>query len=265
MLSKSQLKEDPSFPIQSISQIKWEKANAFDPSSYSETLKNADAVVHSMGIISSNTKYKNIINAPINSFTDVPKLVGQATCDLITKPLFSSLFPSTGLQNPLKKTLPTESQDQMFDKINRDSAVLLAKEFARVKAEKDSNNNKLYPFVYISAENYNKFLPTEYIESKRAAEQLISEIPQLRPVYLRPGFMINSSSQSPASTVRGIIGNTMVLRNNLAKVFNVEECVGASPVLSVQTVAKATVEALEDQTLSGPISLGALYKFSTEF
>lgn len=264
MLSKSQLKEDPKFPIQSISQIKWEKADVFDPSSYSDILKDADAVVHSMGIISPNTKYKNIINASINSFSDVPKLVGQATCDLIAKPLFSSLFPSSGLQNPLKKTLPQESQDQLFDKINRDSAVMLAKEFARVKGETDSSG-KLYPFVYISAENYNKFLPTEYIESKRAAEQLISQIPRLRPVFLRPGFMINSSSQAPSSTIRGIIGNTMILRNNLAKVFKVEECVGASPVLSVQTVAKATVEALEDPTLSGPISLGALYKYSIEF
>lgn len=272
-LDKSQLE---GFPLQVISQIQWKKANVFDPSSYRDDLEKADGVVHSLGVIFSDPRYKDIVNSDV--CTDLPKILGAAKDIVLSRTPLSFLnTPFSKEANPMGKKpgvnfggKESTDPDQIFDKLNKESAVLLAKEFSKVKRTSTTDTpdiepivKKDKPFVYISAEDYNKLAPEEYIESKRAAESLISDVEGIRSVFLRPGFMIDSSRNG--NTLRDHLGNAAILRNNLAKVFGVEECVGASPVLPVQTVAKAVVEALDDPTLSGPISLGALHKYATEF
>lgn len=264
-LSKDQLE---GFPIQTISQIQWKKANVFDPSSYRKELENADGVVHTLGVIFPDARYKTIVNSDVcNEF---PKILETAKDIAISKsPLSFFSTPFSKSANPMNKTPvidQTVKNEQLFEKLNKESAVLLAQEFSKIKQEHRSNEEgpkKGNAFVYISAEDYNKFAPEEYIESKRAAESLISDIGGIRSVFLRPGFMVDNGSKG--NTLRDFLGNAFILRNNLSKVFGVEECIGASPVLSTQTVAKAVVEALDDPTLSGPISLGALHKYATEF
>lgn len=198
----------------------------------------------------------------------MPKILSAVRDIAVARtPLAFLTAPFSRAANPMAKrpadAATGDAAEGGFEKLNKESAVLLAQEFARAKAARDEERTKDHALVYISAEDYNRFAPEEYIESKRAAESLISEVPGIRGVFLRPGFMTDHASSG--GTLRDALGNAFMLRNNLAKVFGVEECVGASPVLSAQTVAKAVVEALDDATLSGPISLGALHKYATEF
>lgn len=256
-MSRDQLE---SFPLSAISQISWKKADVFDPSTYEADLEKADGVIHSLGIIFADPKYKDLINSSLTD--DFPKFAKAAKDIFASKLPFGPMCSNSG--NPLDKSPTAKSVDgDLFQKLNKESAVLLAKEFAKVKAAREGEESSKYPFVYISAEDHNKFAPEEYIESKRAAESLISDVHGLRSVFLRPGMMVDYSSQG--NTLRDHLANVAALRNNIGKVFGIEKQLGASPILSVQTVAKAAVEALDDPTLSGPISLGALHKYATEF
>lgn len=243
-----------------VSQISWKKADIFDPESYKAELEKADGVVHSLGLIFPDSRYKDIVNSDVCN--ELPRMAKAAKDIAISRLSCLSVFADSG--NPMKKEPANKYiQEDGFQKLNKESAVLLAKEFSKVKHAGGENNSTKYPFVYISAEDYNKFAPEEYIESKRAAESLISDVEGLRAVFLRPGFMVDYSSKG--NTLRDHLANAATLRNNLGKVFGIENYIGTSPVLSVQSVANAAVEALDDPTLSGPIGLGALHKYATEF
>jgi hypothetical protein len=59
---------------------------------------------------------------------------------------------------------------------------------------KESVNEHVPTFVYISAAAGSPILPARYISTKREAEATItSKLPDLRSVFIRPGFMYDSS------------------------------------------------------------------------
>lgn len=268
-MSKRQIEN---FPLTALSQIAWKQADIFEPSTYEAELEKADAVVHSLGAIHSDSRYKDMINGDLCSA--VPILAQAAKEAALSRSpisiLRSNSFSSDA--NPMKKS-PQESQGEnekdIIYKLNKESAVILAQAFAQVKNKPESleveaslNTHKQYPFVYISADDHNKFAPEAYIESKREAEALLSQIDGLRSVFLRPGMMNDYTGKG--NTIRDHLVKASILRNTLSSVLGMEKIIGSSPVLSVQTVAKAVVEALDDPTLSGPISLAALHKYATE-
>lgn len=100
-----------------------------------------------------------------------------------------------GQGNPLRK----EDQDEgsmTYEKMNRESALTVAKRFSSTRTLGD-----LAPFVYISAEDiFRPIISSRYIETKRQAEEGISEIAQdentIKPVFLRPGRYICSNCKS---------------------------------------------------------------------
>lgn len=272
-LSKSQIQassSDGANPFLSqISQIQWKKANVFDPESYKEELESADAVVHSMGILFQDDRYKNLINGKLS---EGPISFACGAKDLIWNKFFGKSSEENA--NPLKRS-PTSGESHggeqsMFQKINRDSAVILGKAFAETPATPadttDSQPRSDKPFVYISAEDHSRFTPAEYISSKRSAEAAIDLIPGLRGVYLRPGFMVDNNQPSGitnlgSQTVRDGLGHILKLKYNVASALGASDEV-AAPVLDVQSVAKAAIEALDDDSLRGPISLAALNKYA---
>lgn len=257
-LTPSQLRSG-NIPVTQLSQIQWKQADVFDPATYAEELKDADAVVHSMGVIFENERYKALINGKVS----VDKLceVADNVKGMVWKAVTSG--PRRGEhENPLKRTPPSSSSagnnaptSSMYQKMNRESAVVLAKAFSEAAAPATK------PFIYISAEDHSKFVPEEYIESKRLAEAELDTIPNLRTVFLRPGFMV---SPSPSGTVRDGLGSLLSIKYNVAKTLGVEEQTGSTPVLDVETVARAAIEAVGDESLSGPVGLGALHKYANE-
>lgn len=130
--------------------------------------------------------------------------------------------------------------------MNRDSAILLAKEAAK---------EKVGTFCYISAAGGAPVLPSRYITTKREAEETIQrEFPEMRPVFVRPPFMYDSSRPLTmpmagmtfaGSLFNGVTGH--VLSDFLGGA-------GQKP-LKADVVADAVVEALEDEGVKGVVDV----------
>jgi uncharacterized protein YbjT (DUF2867 family) len=219
--------------------VSWERADIFQPSTYAPLLKGADFVVHSMGILL-EADYKGVLSGRESPISGLQKA-------------FST--PQGQSANPLERNEDQSSKSSgaggplTYEMMNRDSAILLAKEAAKenVKA-----------FGYISASGGAPVLPSRYITTKREAESIIaSEFPRMRGVFLRPPFMYDSSRSLTiplaAMTAAGSIFNGLTGRifNNLLG------AAGAKP-LKADLVADAVVEALSDEAVGGPVDVAEM-------
>lgn len=217
------LKYQSSINPKLISQIEWKQGNIFEPSTFEEDLKSTDAVVHSVGIAFANENYKTLLKQ--SSLADLLK------------------FGSCHLAQQFRGPNPMRPNDE-FDKMNRQTAVTAAQAYSSTGVGASSPSRR--PFVYISAEDWNPMLSPRYIESKRQAEDELSNIPGLRTVFIRPGLMYDK--------------NVTDIRSNLA--FAMSKIPLLTKPLAAQTVAKAVVEACKDDTIDGVISWKTLDKFS---
>ncbi|XDG00852.1 hypothetical protein ABKA04_000467 [Annulohypoxylon sp. FPYF3050] len=226
-------------PPQWAHKVSWERADILRPATYAPLLKGADFVVHSMGILL-EADYKGVLQGRESPLTGLRKAFSSA--------------PQPG--NPLERGVktgqdedirPPETAAQLtYENMNRDSAVMLAKEAA---AEKVS------AFAYISAAGGAPVLPTRYITTKREAESVVArEFPNMRGVFIRSPFLYDSSR--PITV--GMAGMTL-----MGKVFNdvtrgvMSGFMGAAGTkpLKVDVVAEAVVEALGDPEVKGPIEV----------
>ena len=129
-----------------------------------------------------------------------------------------------------------------YELMNRDSAIALAQEAQRAGAES---------FVYISAAAGAPMLPSRYISTKREAEGAIaSEFVKLRSIFIRPGFLYDSSrmftlpiaaSGMVGSLVNGFVGG------GLTRVFGA----AVEKPLKADLVAEAVVEAVAEEGTRG--------------
>lgn len=228
----------------------------FSPETYRQELEDADAVVHSMGIFFGSEKYKSLVNGEFSASK------ACQIADEIKNAAWNRFAGSTPGEavNPLKRTpngpASANVEDDLFQKINRESAVKLARAFSETVTAPETK-----PFVYISAEDHNLLAPAEYIHSKRLAEADLSQISNLRTVFLRPGFMVPPSS---TGTIRDGIGALLKAKYNVTKMLGVEKETGSWPVLNVETVAQAAVESVGDDNLHGAIGLLALDKYARD-
>lgn len=109
-------------------------------------------------------------------------------------------------------------------------------------------------FVFISAAGGAPILPTRYISTKREAESTIaSSFPKLRSIFMRPGFLYDSSrsftvplayATLPLSALNWALGGRLTPFAGAA----VEKPVKADDV------AGAVAEALEDEFVHGPVA-----------
>ncbi len=101
--------------------VSWERADVFKPAMYGALLKGADFVVHSMGILL-EADYKGVISGRESPIAGLQKA-------------FSSAKGHT--PNPLERKggngfkAPESSSQLTYEMMNRDSAILVAKEAAR--------------------------------------------------------------------------------------------------------------------------------------
>ena len=131
-----------------------------------------------------------------------------------------------------------------YELMNRDSAIALAQE---------SQREGVSTFVYISAASGAPMLPARYISTKREAESTIaSELVKLRSIFIRPGFLYDSSrkftlpiaaSGMVGSTVNGLVGGS------LTSLFGA----AVEKPLKADLVAEAVVEAIAEEDTRGVV------------
>ncbi|KAE9367974.1 NAD(P)-binding protein [Stipitochalara longipes BDJ] len=216
--------------------VTWERADILKPSTYSPLLKNADFVVHSMGILL-EADYKGVISGRESPISGLQRA-------------FSST--KSGSQNPLTRKAdedlkPQEQDGQLtYELMNRDSAITLAQE---------ANKEKVKAFVYISAAGGAPVLPGRYIQTKREAESTISsEFPTMRGVFIRPPFLYDSS-RTITVPLAAMTGLGAVFNSVTGGIFGgIMGAAGVKP-LKADLVAEAVVEALSDESVKGPVEV----------
>ncbi|KAF1988720.1 NAD(P)-binding protein [Aulographum hederae CBS 113979] len=223
----------------------WEKANILQPSTYASLLTGADAVVHSMGILL-EADYKGVLQGKESPLSGLSRAFSKT---------------KAGGQNPLEasKDDGIESQEGdsqiTYELMNRDSAILLAR---------IANEQKILTYTYISAAGGAPVLPARYILTKRAAESTIaSSFPALRSIFIRPGFLYDSSRAftipMAAMTAGGYAFNSIT-----GGIFGgLMGAAGAKP-LKADLVAEAVVEAIGDENVQGPVEVSKIEELATK-
>jgi uncharacterized protein YbjT (DUF2867 family) len=127
----------------------------------------------------------------------------------------------------------------------------------------ESSNEHVPVFVYISAAAGAPFLPARYLTTKREAEATISSsLPELRSVFIRPGFMYDSNRKFTlpialggfvASEFNNFLGNKLDFLGSMAE-----------KPLKVNVVGEAVVEALEDESTRGPVGTKQIEQLATK-
>ncbi|KAK0630718.1 hypothetical protein B0T17DRAFT_490125 [Bombardia bombarda] len=218
----------------------WERADIFRPAEYVALLKGADYVVHTMGILL-EADYKDVIS-------------GRESPIAGLKRAFS---PAARSANPLERRgpnsttpefkPPTSGRQLTYEMMNRDSAILLAKEAAR---------EHVAAFGYISAAAGAPVLPGRYITTKREAEHVIvAEFPEMRGVFFRPPFMYDSSRPFTLPIAAAATALDTVIGPFKGKLGGLDTLLGAAALrpLKVDLVAEAVVEGLADEHVKGVV------------
>lgn len=214
--------------------VSWERGDILRPATYATLLKGADYVVHSMGILL-EADYKGVVSGKESPFSGLQRAfapVGNRSA------------------NPLERKSgePLETKDPReqftYEVMNRDSAIALAKHAA---------DDKVGTFCYVSAAGGAPVLPQRYISTKRETEVTVStSFPQMRGVFPRPPFMYDSS-RAVTVGMAAMTGVGAMFNSLTGRYLNgFMGAAGAKP-LKVETVAEAIVEALSEESISGPI------------
>ncbi|KAI0816245.1 NAD(P)-binding protein [Xylaria sp. FL0064] len=222
--------------------VAWERGDILRPATYAPLLKGADFVVHSMGILL-EADYKGVLRGQESPISGLRKAFTTA--------------PQPG--NPLERRVsssdsssdgdirPPETREQLtYENMNRDSAIMLAKE---------ADGEGASAFVYISAAGGAPVLPARYISTKREAESTIArEFPRMRSIFIRPPFLYDSSRPitMPMAAMTGV---GAIFNGVTGGIFgNLMGAAGVKP-LKVDVVAEAVVQALHDETVKGPVEV----------
>jgi uncharacterized protein YbjT (DUF2867 family) len=216
--------------------VAWERADIFKPENWAPLVKGADYVVQSMGILL-EADYKGVLQGRESPISGLQKAFGPKAS--------SSPNPLDRKEGETFK--PPESSTQLtYELMNRDSAVLVAREAAQ---------EKISAYAYISAAGGAPILPARYIATKRETESIIAnEFPEMRGVFIRPPFLYDSSRTITIPLAAGVAVGSLF--NNLTRgvMSDFLGAAGAKP-LKADLVAEAVVEALSDDTVRGVVEV----------
>ena len=223
--------------------VSWERADIFRPAQWTPLLHHADYVVHSLGILL-EADYKGVLSGRESPIAGLRKAF--------------SPHPYPEPPNPLARVRGTEPEPQpassspaqlTYELMNRDSAILLAKEAARAGVG---------AFGFVSAAAGTPVLPGRYISTKREAEAVVArEFPAMRGVFFRPPFMYDRSrgvTMGVAAVARAGSVVDELTGGVLKGVFGA----AVTKPLKVDVVADAVVEALADEGVRGPVEVREL-------
>jgi hypothetical protein len=213
--------------------VTWAKGDILQPSSYTSHLKDADTVVHTMGILL-EADYKGVLSGKESITSGLSRAFSATKAGSSNNPLDRK--PGEGLGKGEKDGQIT------YELMNRDSAIALAQE-----AEREGANT----FVYISAAAGAPMLPSRYITTKREAENTISsQMVKLRSIFIRPGFLYDSSRKFTLPiAASGMVGSTVnsLVGGSLTSIFGA----AVEKPLKADLVADAVVESIEDGQTKG--------------
>ncbi|CDK27093.1 unnamed protein product [Kuraishia capsulata CBS 1993] len=221
-------------PVQSnepwVEKVNWVKGDVFQPKTYESVLKTSDAVVHSLGLIWENQDYKKLINLESSGASNPLKTLAQAF----------QVFTSSKGSNPMEKEV-----FNTYDGLNHQSAIVLAEAVAENLSDEWP---KSFPFVYISAD-FKSPSPAEYLKSKQITEIELYEMqPQLRPIFMRPGFMYDEN-------------NPRNMRHDVKKILELigkidtKNLIGLPQTVSIQKVARSILDHVAEQGFVGPVNM----------
>jgi len=227
------------------SDVKWEKADILKPATYAPFLKDANAVVHSMGILL-EADYKGVLQGKESLFSGLSRAFSQRKGGSSTNPL------DRGVDGELK---PEEKDGQLtYELMNRDSAIALAQE---------SKKAGVQDYVFISAAGGAPILPGRYITTKRQAESTIAnQISELRSIFIRPGFLYDSSrlyTMALAYPVFPVSAFNWMIGKRLSPIAGA----AVEKPLKADDVANAVVEAIDDASVSGPVQTEQIEELAT--
>ncbi|RMZ75492.1 hypothetical protein DV737_g5277, partial [Chaetothyriales sp. CBS 132003] len=230
-------------------QVQWAKGDILKPATYTALLTDASAVVHTMGILL-EADYKGLLSGK------------ESPLSVLQRALSAS--PKAGT-NPLARQ-PGRARGQdvggddaagqiTYELMNRDSAIALA------SAAQDAG---VACFVYVSAAAGAPLLPSRYITTKRAAESAIAnDLPQLRSIFIRPGFMYDSSRKVTLPiAASGAVGSTVneLVGGKLSSLFGA----AVEKPLKADVVADAVVEAIAADETKGVVDTQAIEALATK-
>jgi uncharacterized protein YbjT (DUF2867 family) len=230
----SSVTSSPTAPLWSTS-VTWAKGDILKPSTYNAHLKSADAVVHSMGILL-EADYKGVLSGKESIFSGLSRAFSPSKLGSAGNPL---------AREPGAELGKGEKDGQLtYELMNRDSAIALAQE---------SQREGVKTFIYISAAAGAPMLPSRYISTKREAESTIaSELVKLRSIFVRPGFLYDSSRKFTLPiAASGMVGSTVngILGGRLTSLFGA----AVEKPLQVGLVAEAVVEAIAEEDTRGVV------------
>ena len=213
--------------------VHWAKGDLLSPSTYNSYLKSADAVVHSMGILL-EADYKGVVTGQESPISGLRRAFSATKLGSASNPMDRK--PGEALEKGEKDGQLT------YELMNRDSAIALAQEAQREGAKS---------FVYISAAAGAPMLPARYISTKREAESTIaSEFVRLRSIFMRPGFLYDSSRMFTLPiAASGMVGSTVnsFVGGSLTSIFGA----AVEKPLKADLVAEAVVEAIAEESTMG--------------
>ncbi|KII88394.1 hypothetical protein PLICRDRAFT_54232 [Plicaturopsis crispa FD-325 SS-3] len=239
------------------SKVTWHKADAHAPESYADILAGASGVVHTLGTLLEDARYKTALR---------------------DGDLFGVLKSLTGGANPLEM-----GGKDGYDAVNRDSALRVCETFVESAphAKPDGLDSVPRPFIYISAEDvFRPVIPARYIESKREAEQGIDQItraqPGFRGVYIRPSLVYHPHYRPLTSPLAALLDLSATLHANappsLPTPASILRTLGSTfsspapsvanaltiPPIHVEHVAEAVVCAALDADVQGVLGVRAM-------
>ncbi|KIV90181.1 hypothetical protein PV10_07512 [Exophiala mesophila] len=224
-----------SSPPSWASSVNWAKGDILKPATYTPYLKDSDAVVHTMGILL-EADYKGVVSGKESIVSGLSRAFSSAKAGSVADPL---------KRTPGSELGKGEKDGQItYELMNRDSAIALAQE---------SEREGVKTFVYISAAAGAPMLPSRYISTKREAESTIaSQLVKLRSIFIRPGFLYDSSRKFTLPiAASGMVGSTVnsLVGGSLTSLFGA----AVEKPLKVDLVADAVVEAIADDGTKGVI------------
>lgn len=228
-----------------VQNVSWQKADIFQPNELGLKLSQFDTVVHSIGILFEDQSYKNSMNSSAASgFSGLGNGASLLVND--ARKLANAVMGS----NPMQK----DKKWMSYEAVQRDSAVNLAKEYAQARETSEGVNVDAGNFVYISADQNPPIVPQRYITTKREAEAIISKIPQLRTIIMRPGVMYDELHDM-GMTKRDVIMKGLRFAVGVKKTTLGDSFLSSliRPVVSTTQVAEALYEKLEQPEFKGVV------------
>jgi len=231
--------------------VTWERADLLRPSTYASLIHGADYVVHSMGILL-EADYKRVISGQESPLGFLKRMVTSETTapsqqqqDIAGSARRAPLSPST---NPTADLVAPGEPPLTYEIMNRDSALALARLAAC---------EGVGAMAYISAAAGAPVLPPRYMSTKREAEGMIArDFPKVRSVFLRPPLLYDQSR--PVTLVMaGMVGVGAAFNAVTGGILKGFLGSAGMSAVKADTVARATVEALGDEMIRGPVE-GAL-------